>query len=74
MAAKGARYLAFMSRSGANKPEAKALLDELAKINVQTKAFASDISNAVELTKVLQEIKSANFPAIRRVITFAMQL
>jgi NAD(P)-dependent dehydrogenase (short-subunit alcohol dehydrogenase family) len=74
MASKGARYLAFTSRSGASKPEAKALLDELAKINVQSKAFASDISNEAELTRVLQEIKAANFPAIRGVITFAMQL
>ncbi|KAJ4859547.1 KR domain-containing protein [Trichoderma breve] len=74
MASKGARYLAFTSRSGASRPEAKALLDELAKINVQSKAFASDISNEAELTRVLQEIKSANFPAIRGVITFAMQL
>ncbi|UKZ52811.1 hypothetical protein TrVGV298_006598 [Trichoderma virens] len=74
MASKGARYHAFTSRSGASKPEAKALLGELANINVQSKAFASDISNAVEFSRVLQEIKSANFPSIRGVITFAMQL
>ncbi|UKZ78608.1 hypothetical protein TrVFT333_006354 [Trichoderma virens FT-333] len=74
MSSKGARYLAFTSRSGASKPEAKALLDELANINVQSKAFASDISNAAEFSRVLQEINSANFPSIRGVITFAMQL
>ncbi|KAL7956644.1 putative polyketide synthase [Trichoderma compactum] len=73
VASKGARYLTFTSHSGAIKPETKALLDELANINVQSKAFASEISNAAELTKVLQEIKSANFHTIRGVITLAMQ-
>ncbi|KAL6910061.1 KR domain-containing protein [Trichoderma evansii] len=74
MASKGARYLVFTSRTGASKPEAKALLHALEKVSVQCKAFACDISSVATFGQVLQDIRSANFPPIRGVITFAMQL
>jgi NAD(P)-dependent dehydrogenase (short-subunit alcohol dehydrogenase family) len=74
MASKGARYLAFTSRTGASRPEAKVLLDDLTKLSVQSKAFACDIGNVAEFSQVLQDIQSANFPPIRGVVTFAMQL
>ncbi|KAJ3957697.1 hypothetical protein N0V92_005716 [Colletotrichum tropicale] len=69
----GARYLAFTSRSGATKPAAKELVDNLVKRGVNVKAFACDISQKEVFAAALDEIK-ADFPPIAGVLTCAMQL
>ena len=74
MAERGARHLVFTSRSGATHPKAAELIENLDKLGVKTKVFACDISNSMELANVLQEIQADGFPAVRGVITLAMQL
>ncbi|TQN73576.1 Highly reducing polyketide synthase alt5 [Colletotrichum shisoi] len=69
----GARYLAFTSRSGATKPAAKELVDNLVKRGVNVKAFACDISQKEAFAAALEKIK-ADFPPIAGVLTCAMQL
>lgn len=73
MVDQGARNIVFTSRSGATKPEAQKLLDNLARKGARTKAFACDISHASQLNQVLEEIK-VDFPPIRGVITGTMHL
>lgn len=69
----GARYLAFTSRSGATKPAAKELVDNVVKRGVNVKAFACDISQKEVFAAAFDEIK-AEFPPIAGVLTCAMQL
>ncbi|KAK3990438.1 Compactin diketide synthase mokB [Cladorrhinum sp. PSN332] len=74
MAARGARYLVFTSRSGATKPEAQALLAKLEEQGVKTNAFACDIGDEAELQRILKEIEALGFPKIAGTVTFAMQI
>ncbi|KAM7191829.1 Compactin diketide synthase mokB [Rhypophila sp. PSN 637] len=74
MTSKGARHLVFTSRSGAASPEAQALLDDLTSQGVHTKAFALDIGSKAAFAELLSSLSNLEFPAIKGVITFAMQI
>jgi len=74
MAARGARYMVFTSRSGSQKPEAQELLANLEGQGVKTKAFACDIGDENEFRRVLDEIGELGFPKIAGAVTFAMQI
>ncbi|KAJ5715842.1 uncharacterized protein N7483_013023 [Penicillium malachiteum] len=74
MSKQGAKHLVFTSRSGATKPEAKSLIDELQGQGVNTLAFACDISDAKEFRDVLDAVEANDFPPIKGVINCAMQL
>ncbi|KAM7200715.1 Compactin diketide synthase mokB [Naviculisporaceae sp. PSN 640] len=73
-ASKGARYLAFTSRSGASSPQAKALLEELTSKGVQTKVLALDIGSKDGFSTLLSSLSASDFPPVRGVIIFAMQI
>lgn len=73
MVNQGARNLVFTSRSGAKKPEAKKLLEDLTKRGATVAAFVCDTSEADEFSAVLDKVK-AGFPPIRGVLTCAMHL
>lgn len=69
----GARNLAFLSRSGAAKPEAQALLNKLAEEGVQAVAYACDIGNAEQVQTAIAQCQE-EMPPIRGVIQAAMSL
>jgi NAD(P)-dependent dehydrogenase (short-subunit alcohol dehydrogenase family) len=74
IAARGARYIVFTSRSVAQKPEAQELLAKLGEQGVNTKAFACDIGDEAEFRRVLSEIEVLGFPKVAGTVTFAMQI
>ncbi len=74
MAERGARHLVFTSRSGAKDPRAKKMLEDLSRAGVRTKTFAANIGVEAQLLDILQEVKEEGFPAVRGVVTLAMQL
>jgi NADPH:quinone reductase-like Zn-dependent oxidoreductase len=73
MAEHGARHIAFISRSGDARPEAKDLLEKLAAIGVDAKSYAGDVSDKSQVKNILTQI-TANMPPIRGVIQGAMVL
>lgn len=73
MAENGARNIAFLSRSGGARPEAKALIATLEERGVDAKAFAADVADKAQLQSILDEI-SKTMPPIRGVIQGAMVL
>ncbi|KAJ5788006.1 hypothetical protein N7457_002996 [Penicillium paradoxum] len=74
MADQGAKHIVFTSRSGATKPEAKKLVEELHARGVNTLAYACDISDANQLRDIIADVKTNHFPPIKGVINCAMQL
>ena len=54
----GARYLAFISRSGKAGKEASDLITRLVAAGVSTKTYACDVAQRDELTAVLKDIAS----------------
>ncbi|KAI0199219.1 hypothetical protein F4808DRAFT_217616 [Astrocystis sublimbata] len=73
MAEHGARHIAFVSRSGSARQEAKDLLEKLGSLGVDAKAFAGDIADKVRLQEIVEEI-STTMPAIKGVVQGAMVL
>ncbi|KAI5463900.1 hypothetical protein BGZ63DRAFT_453186 [Mariannaea sp. PMI_226] len=73
MAENGARHLAFISRSGNTRPEAKTVIASLQKSGVQVKVYTGDVANGDQLRTVLADI-STSMPPIRGVIQGAMVL
>lgn len=73
LADNGARHIAFISRSGDAKPEAKKLLSTLNASGVQAKSYAGDAANVNEMKLILDDI-SRSMPPIRGVIQGAMVL
>jgi KR domain/Zinc-binding dehydrogenase len=73
MAEHGARHMAFISRSGDSRPEAKDLLEKLSAIGVDAKSYAGDVADKSQLENILTQI-TANMPPIRGVIQGAMVL
>jgi acyl transferase domain-containing protein/NADPH:quinone reductase-like Zn-dependent oxidoreductase len=73
MISHGARNLAFLSRSGASKPEAKKALERFIKQGVKVAVYPCDIAN---LAEVQSAIKSAanEMPPIKGLIQGAMVL
>ncbi|EZF68845.1 hypothetical protein H105_08627 [Trichophyton soudanense CBS 452.61] len=54
---RGARRLAFLSRSGADKPEAKAVVQWLEDRNVNVRVFKADVSNFDGVNNCVKAIK-----------------
>ena len=52
---RGARYLILISRSGASKPEAKALVAELEAKGVHVEGLACDVADSDRLRGLLDE-------------------
>ncbi|KAK2598024.1 hypothetical protein QQS21_005861 [Conoideocrella luteorostrata] len=73
LASKGAKYIAFISPSGATKLAAREFLEKLNSLGVQSKAFKGDLGDVSQLSQILDTLR-AEFPPIRGVVTFAMQL
>ncbi|KAK6812394.1 hypothetical protein RU639_011774 [Aspergillus parasiticus] len=73
MAENGARHIAFISRSGDARPEAKKVIDALKEAGVECKAYAGDVSDQTQLKNILDDI-SHSMPPIRGVIQGAMVL
>jgi NADPH:quinone reductase-like Zn-dependent oxidoreductase len=73
MVARGARHLMLLSRSGASRPTAQALVAELAQQNVQVVTPACDIADLDQLKQVIQEA-SRTMPPFRGCIQGAMNL
>lgn len=73
MVSHGAKNLAFISRSGAAKPEAQAILDHLASQGVNARAYTCDIGDSLKTQKTFEKIQE-EMPKIRGVIQAAMSL
>ena len=73
MAENGARHLAFISRSGSAKQEARDLLVKLEASGVQAKAYAGDVAERTRLRDILFDIND-RMPPIKGVIQGAMVL
>lgn len=69
----GARYLAFLSRSGENKPEAKAVVDELVALGAHVKVFCGDVADEGSFLAVMEQC-SQLLPPIKGVVQMAMVL
>lgn len=72
MMERGARNFAFISRSGADKPDAKRLVASLVEAGANVQVFRADASNTSDVAKVVSEV-SASLP-IRGVVHAAMVL
>ena len=53
----GAKNLAFFSRSGATKPDAKALIEKLTNDGVRAVAYACDIGNPEQVKQTMEQCK-----------------
>ncbi|KAI0453135.1 hypothetical protein F5B21DRAFT_505692 [Xylaria acuta] len=73
MAEHDARHIAFISRTGSARQEAKDLLERLRALGVDARAYAGDIADKPRLQEILEEI-AATMPPIRGVIQGAMVL
>ena len=73
MAEKGAKNLAFLSRSGDSKAEAKEALQDLRAMGVNAIAYACDVTNAGDLRTTYANM-AAEMPHIKGVIQAAMVL
>lgn len=71
--ASGARHIAFLSRSGDTKPEAKAVVDELESYGAQVKLFSGDVADPISF-QVAMEQCSQKLPPIMGVVQMAMVL
>ncbi|KAK1561623.1 LOW QUALITY PROTEIN: beta-ketoacyl synthase domain-containing protein [Colletotrichum navitas] len=70
----GARNIAFISRSGAVSPSAKAVVESLSsRPGVSVKAYAADATNKKSLDAALESCRS-ELPAIKGVVQMAMVL
>jgi len=69
----GAKNLAFFSRSGATKPDAKAFIDKLNSEGIRAVAYACDIGNAEQVERAMEQCKK-EMPPIRGIIQAAMSL
>ena len=72
MMEKGCTNFAFISRSGADKPEAAKVVESLKEEGASAQVFRADAGNEEEVAKVIAEV-SATHP-IRGVVHAAMVL
>ncbi|MCP5150267.1 MAG: SDR family NAD(P)-dependent oxidoreductase [Chromatiales bacterium] len=73
LAARGARHLALLGRSGAAREEARTAVEELTAAGVQVHVLTADVADRTSLDAALAEL-SAAAPAVRGVIHAAMVL
>jgi Asp/Glu/hydantoin racemase len=69
----GAKNLAFFSRSGATKSDAKALIDKLTSDGIRAVAYACDIGDPAQVERAMEQCKK-DMPPIRGIIQAAMSL
>ncbi|KAJ5084495.1 hypothetical protein NUU61_009074 [Penicillium alfredii] len=75
MVERGARHFAFISRSGADKPEAAQLISSLREVGAHPQVFRGDVSNVSDVNSVIQSVTSGlNGRRIRGVVHAAMVL
>ena len=55
---KGAKHFAFISRSGADKPEAAQLIKSITKAGASSQVFRADASNEQDVISVVSEISA----------------
>jgi NADPH:quinone reductase-like Zn-dependent oxidoreductase/acyl carrier protein len=67
LAAKGARYLVLVSRSGPVKPDAQAAIAQLARDGVTVHAEACDVSDLKAISALLSNI-AVTFPPLRGIV------
>ena len=68
---RGARYFAFISRSGATKPEQHRLLDRLSEGGATAKDFKVDITSFEHLSQTIEAIR-VSMPPIKGCLQLAM--
>ncbi|MFC9932276.1 SDR family NAD(P)-dependent oxidoreductase [Streptomyces sp. NPDC127190] len=73
LAARGARYLALVSRRGADAPEAGALLADLHRAGVTVQAHATDITSPEAVDEIFTEADQRGRP-VRGIVHAAMHL
>ncbi|MBI1211653.1 MAG: SDR family NAD(P)-dependent oxidoreductase [Alphaproteobacteria bacterium] len=73
LADRGAKHLYLMSRSGASRPEAKALLASLKKRAVKATAIAADVADRKQVEAVIAKISKSKRP-LRGIMHSAMVL
>ncbi|TVY71472.1 Compactin diketide synthase mokB [Lachnellula suecica] len=73
MAAHGAKYIVFISRSGGDKPQAQELLTKLKDMGVHCEAIKGDITDITSLTSGMHKALES-MPAIKGVIQSTMVL
>ncbi|KAE8350731.1 phenolpthiocerol synthesis polyketide synthase ppsB [Aspergillus coremiiformis] len=71
--ASGCRHLAFISRSGDTRPEAKAVVDELTGRGAQVKVFRGDVADEASFLDAMADC-SQQLPPVKGVIQMAMVL
>jgi len=71
--ASGARHIAFISRSGDTKQEAKDIVDELTAHGAQVKVFRGDVAKQASFLEAM-ELCAQQLPPIKGVIQMAMVL
>lgn len=69
----GARYLAFLSRSGDSKPEARAFLKQLSRYGCTAKAYSCDISDRENVFQAIRQC-SSELPPIKGLVQCSMVL
>ena len=72
MMERGCRSFAFISRSGADKPQAAQVLETLVKEGASVKVFRADVSNQREVADIVAELSASQ--TIRGVVHAAMVL
>jgi len=72
MIERGAKHLAFISRSGTDSPSAAALVASIRALSVNVQILRADVASKEQLAAALQEIDS-RFP-VRGVVNAAVVL
>ena len=72
MIERGAKHFAFISRSGADKPEAAEVIRLIEYAGAEAKVFRADVSNQEEVVRVVKELTSKH--QIRGAVHAAMVL
>jgi hypothetical protein len=69
---RGAKHFAFISRSGADKPEAAQLIDSITKAGAIPQVFYGDASNVSDISRVIESVTKER--QIKGVVHAAMVL
>lgn len=72
MMARGAKHFAFISRSGANKPEAADLVQSIEQSGASVQVFCADASDEYAVRQIVLSLNSQRL--IRGVVHAAMVL
>ncbi|KXJ85338.1 hypothetical protein Micbo1qcDRAFT_223400 [Microdochium bolleyi] len=73
LAEHGAKHIAFISRSGDAKPEARELIARLREMGINAHSYAADVANKSQLKEVTDSLAST-MPPVRGVMQGAMVL